>query len=75
MFYRIVKPVIIGVLLGIALFILPFFIINVLLFFVIGSLIFRVFMWRRFKRWGYTQYSFRPYKSRPQGPVINIEVK
>ena len=51
MYYRIFKPIIIGILIGAALFFMPFFILRVFLFFFIIGAVFRFFWWRRWNRW------------------------
>ncbi len=49
---EIVKPILIGILLGAALFIMPFFLIRALVFFLIIGALFRLFRGgRRFRRW------------------------
>lgn len=47
----IVKPVIAGILIGLGLFFIPFFIIRVALFFLVAALIVRLFIGRG-RRWG-----------------------
>lgn len=46
------KPILIGVVVGIALFIVPFFLIKAVIFMLIIGGLFRLLMSRRF-RWGY----------------------
>lgn len=46
---QIIKPVVGGLLIGAALFFLPFFFLKVLLIFLAIGLIFRFFGWRRFR--------------------------
>ncbi len=48
---EIIKPILIGILLGAALFIMPFFLIGAIMFFLIIGALFRLFRGRRFGRW------------------------
>lgn len=50
MYNRVIKPIIIGVLLGSALFLMPFFILKVLVFFLIAGLLIRYFILRAIRR-------------------------
>lgn len=59
MYYRIFKPIIIGILIGAALFFMPFFILRVFLFFFIIGAIFRFFWWRRWSGWNGPGYGPR----------------
>ncbi|MBN8786091.1 MAG: hypothetical protein J0I84_03320 [Terrimonas sp.] len=47
----IVKPIVVGVLIGTALFFIPFFVLRVIAFFLIAGLVFRLFAGRR-RRFG-----------------------
>ncbi|MFT3748323.1 MAG: hypothetical protein QM768_08410 [Agriterribacter sp.] len=47
----IVKPIVVGALIGAALFFIPFFVLRVITFFLIAGLIFRLFAGRR-RRFG-----------------------
>ena len=50
---QILKPVLIGILMGVAVYILPFFFFRGLLFFLVIGLIFRFFFWGRRGRWSW----------------------
>lgn len=52
---EILKPILIGVLLGAALFIMPFFLLRAIVFFLIIGALFRLFRGRRFGRWHHPQ--------------------
>jgi hypothetical protein len=46
---NIIRPIIAGILIGTALFFMPFFFVRILLFFLIIAAIFRFFIGRRFR--------------------------
>ena len=46
---QIIKPIIGGLLIGAALFFLPFFVLKVLVFFLFIGLLFRLFGWRHYR--------------------------
>lgn len=46
---NIIKPIIAGILIGAALFFMPFFFVRILLFFLVIGAIFRLFAGRRFR--------------------------
>jgi hypothetical protein len=46
---NIIRPIIAGILIGAALFFMPFFFVRILLFFLIIGAIFRLFIGRRFR--------------------------
>lgn len=50
MYYNIIRPIIMGILLGLAVFIMPFFILKVIAFFMIAGLLIRFFIFRRIRR-------------------------
>jgi hypothetical protein len=50
-----VKPILIGILLGAALFMMPFFLIRALVFFLIIGALFRLLRGRSFRRWNHRE--------------------
>lgn len=46
---QIIKPIAGGLIIGAALFFLPFFLLKVLVFFLVIGLLFRLFGWRRYR--------------------------
>jgi len=50
MYYRVLKPIVFGILVGLAFFIMPFFILKVIAFFIIGGLLIRFFIFRGIRR-------------------------
>jgi len=64
------RPVIIGVLIGIALFLAPIFILRVGLFILVISALFRLARRRRMQRFG--AYGYTPWHRHQEKPVINL---
>jgi hypothetical protein len=48
---QLIKPILIGILAGAALFVMPFFLLRVLLFFLIIGALFRLFRGSRYRGW------------------------
>jgi len=55
---NLIKPIIVGVLLGVAVFWIPFVVVRLFLLFIIIGFIFRLFMWRRWRGNGGSRFAF-----------------
>jgi hypothetical protein len=100
MYYNIIRPILIGLIVGAACFFMPFFILKVVLFFFIAGVLLRMYVYRKMRRFfgtwvnprfvekirnmnedEFTRFKQRnssrsyDYYNRPQGPVINVEIK
>lgn len=64
MYYSIFRPVLFGVLLGLGIYFIPFFILKVLLFFVIVGALIRFFIFRRIRRFFTGQLFITGYADR-----------
>jgi hypothetical protein len=53
-----IKPIVIGVLLGAGFFWIPFIVVRILLLFIIVGFIFRLVMWRRWRKGNPNRFTF-----------------
>jgi hypothetical protein len=65
-----IRPVIIGTLIGIALYLAPIFILRVGLFILVVGALFRLARRRRIHRFG--GYGYSHWNSRQEKPIINL---
>ena len=53
-----IKPIVVGILLGASLFWIPFIVARVLLLFIVVGFIFRLMMWRRWRKGNPNRFAF-----------------